>query len=190
MMPKTSKTIRGAKHIRSLRSLYTRDSLGRGKWTPLRESNESTQTPQTRGNSLLGLGVNLAETGTRSNRSDRTQLGDLKRGQGAYAGNGGKPKAGHPKHMHKFDRSLIGTDPREVLVDIFDEGETLLVVAELPGVAQEEIKLELNGGVLAFSTIGSRKYAKEVLVPAAAHGAEMAMLYRNGVMAVRLPKAA
>jgi len=190
MMPKTSKKIRGAKHILSLRSLYTRDSLGRGNWTPLRKSQENGQTPQGRGNHLLGLVGNLTEAGNRSNRNDRTPSGDFKRVQGAYTGQGGKPKAGHPKNMGKFDNSLIGADTREVLVDIFDEGAILLVVAEMPGVVQEEIKLELNGGVLAFSTTGSRKYVKEILLPVAAHAEEMVMHYHNGVMAVRLHKTA
>ena len=81
-------------------------------------------------------------------------------------------------------------DTREPLVDVFDEGETMLVVVELPGVAKKEIKLEVNGDVLALSTTGSRKYAKEVLLPAAARDDAPEMGYHNGVLEVRLHKAA
>ena len=192
-MPKTSKVIRGAKHIRSLRTLYTRDSLGRGSWTRQRDSEQSAQMPQvppTRGNYLLNLGANLTGAPKGLSRGDQPISGSGQRTRDAYTGSAGKPKVGPPKNMRKFDHTLIGADPRELLVDIFDEGEMLLVVVELPGVAQEEIKLELTDGVLAFSTTGNRKYAKEVRLPAATHGAEMAMLYHHGVMAVRLPKAA
>ena len=65
----------------------------------------------------------------------------------------------------------------------------MLVVAELPGVAKKEIKVELNGDVLALTTTGTRKYAKEVLLPAAAKEEEMTITYNNGVLEVRLVKA-
>jgi HSP20 family protein len=83
----------------------------------------------------------------------------------------------------------VVADTREPIVDVFDEGDKLLVVAELPGVAKKEIKVELNGDVLALSTTGSRKYAKEVLLPASAKEEAMAVTYNNGVLEVRLHKA-
>lgn len=54
---------------------------------------------------------------------------------------------------------------------------------------RKEIKLELNGDVLALSTTGARKYAKEVLLPAAATEDEMSFTYNNGVLEVHLRKA-
>jgi HSP20 family molecular chaperone IbpA len=43
--------------------------------------------------------------------------------------------------------------------------------------------------VLALTTTGARKYAKEVLLPAAAKEEEMTITYNNGVLEVSLVKA-
>ena len=143
---------------------------------------------------LLDLVGNLAEAGEGINRSGEIKFGDNEKMQGVYGfsirtGVGGMPKVESFGNIRESDDGPIVADTREPMVDVFDEGETLLVVAELPGVAKKEIKLELNGDVLALSTTGSRKYAKEVLLPAAVQDEEMAMTYHNGVMEVRLRKA-
>jgi len=144
---------------------------------------------------LLDLVGNLAEAGEGINRTGEIKFGDSEKMQGVYGfsirtGVGGMPKVESFGNIRESDDGPIVADTREPMVDVFDEGETLLVVAELPGVAKKEIKLELNGDVLALSTTGSRKYAKEVLLPAAAKDEELAMTYHNGVMEVRLHKAA
>ena len=144
---------------------------------------------------LLDLVGNMAEAGEGLNRSGEVKFGDNEKMQGVYGfsirtGIGGMPKVESFGNIRESDEGPVVADTREPMVDVFDEGETMLVVAELPGVAKKEIKVELNGDVLAVSTSGSRKYAKEVLLPAAAKDEEMVMTYHNGVMEVRLHKAA
>ena len=78
---------------------------------------------------------------------------------------------------------------REPLVDVFDEDETILVVAELPGVAEEEIRIEVEGDILSLETAGERKYAKEVLLPAAVEAGPFHKAYKNGILELRLKKA-
>lgn len=144
---------------------------------------------------LLDLVSNLAETGEGMNRTGEVKFGDGEKMQGVYGfsirtGIGGMPKVESFGNIRESEEGPVVADTREPLVDIFDEGETMLVVVELPGVAKKEIKLEVNGDVLALSTTGNRKYAKEVLLPAAAGAEEPEMSYHNGVMEVRLHKAA
>lgn len=143
---------------------------------------------------LLDLVGNLAEAGETMNRSGELKFGDSEKMQGVYGfsirtGLGGLPKVESFGNIRESEAGPVVADTREPIVDVFDEGEKMLVVAELPGVARKEIKVEVNGDVLALSTTGTRKYAKEVLLPAAAKDEEPALTCNNGVLEVRLEKA-
>jgi len=82
----------------------------------------------------------------------------------------------------------VVAEEREPLVDVFDEGDVILVVAELPGVDQDDIHVEVNGDVLSLSTEGDTKYAKEILLPSVAEATPTQTTYRNGVLEIRLAK--
>ena len=143
---------------------------------------------------LLDLVGNLTEAGEELNRSGEVKFGDSEKMQGVYGfsirtGLGGMPKVESFGNIRESEAGPVVADTREPIVDVFDEGDALLVVAELPGVAKKEIKVELNGDVLALSTTGSRKYAKEVLLPHPATEEEMTVTVHNGVLEVRLRKA-
>jgi len=144
---------------------------------------------------LLDLVGNLAEAGENMNRSPEFKVGDNEKMQGVYGfsirtGLGGMPKVESFGNIRESDAGPVVADTREPIVDVFDEGDKMLVVAELPGVAKKEIKVEVNGDVVALTTTGARKYAKEVLLPAAAkEDEEMSVTYNNGVLEVRLTKA-
>ena len=144
---------------------------------------------------LLDLVGNLAEAGENMNRSGEFKVGDNEKMQGVYGfsirtGLGGMPKVESFGNIRESDAGPVVADTREPIVDVFDEGDKMLVVAELPGVAKKEIKVEVNGDVVALTTTGARKYAKEVLLPAAAkEDEEMSVTYNNGVLEVRLTKA-
>jgi HSP20 family protein len=74
----------------------------------------------------------------------------------------------------------------EPLVDVFEEPDHVLVVAELPGVGLDDIKIELHEDLLTISgESGPKKYRKEVLLPAAFPADSMSSTCRNGVLEVR-----
>ncbi len=75
---------------------------------------------------------------------------------------------------------------REPLVDVFDEGEQIVVVAELPGVQMADIRIQINTDVLALETTGERRYEKEILLPAAVDPTTIQQTYRNGILELRL----
>jgi HSP20 family protein len=78
---------------------------------------------------------------------------------------------------------------REPLVDVFEEEGQVLVVAELPGVAEEDLRLELRDDILAIAAEkGEKKYRKEVLLPATFDPDKMSHSCRNGVLEVRLKR--
>jgi HSP20 family protein len=90
----------------------------------------------------------------------------------------------------KEGRGPVVEETREPMVDVFDEGDYLQVIAELPGVEAKDIQFEVEGDLLNLSaTAGERKYHKEVLLPAPIAAAGVSSSYRNGVLELKLQKA-
>ncbi len=146
---------------------------------------------------FLDLLSNLAERGEGEfNRSG--EIGDEKKGVKAVygfsvrVGVGGKPKIekfGNIKDQGDGQGPVV-EEAREPMVDVFDEDDHLLVVAELPGVGANDIQFEVKEDVLSLSaTRGDRKYRKEVLLSAPVDAPAATSSYRNGVFEIHLPKA-
>ena len=56
---------------------------------------------------------------------------------------------------------------REPVVDVFEEDDHVLVVAEMPGIGKEDVHIAVEDDLLTFSAErGDKKYRKEVLLPA------------------------
>ncbi len=77
----------------------------------------------------------------------------------------------------------------EPMVDVFEESGYVLVVAEMPGVGEEDVHLELREDILTITAgKGNKKYRKEVLLPGTFSTKEMSHTCRNGVLEVKLGK--
>jgi len=144
---------------------------------------------------LVDLISELSEAGEDiASRSGEIKFGEGSELRGVYGftvrtGIGGIPRVESFGNIRETEAGPVVTEGREPLVDIFDEGESILVVVELPGVTEDEISLTVQGDVLALTTSGKHKYAREVLLPAPVIGEEMSTTYNNGVLEIRLRKA-
>jgi len=79
--------------------------------------------------------------------------------------------------------------PKEPLVDVFDEGDHLRIIAELPGVEEKDIKVSLTSDKLTISAdTPNRKYHQAVTLPCAPKG-KLKKAYRKGVLEIRIQKA-
>lgn len=120
-------------------------------------------------------------------------LGD--KAQGVYGfsirtGPGGTPARVQPfGNIRKTEEGPVVADVREPLVDVFDEGEEFLVVAELPGVNDAQIAVSIEGDILTVETTGERRYAKELLLAAPVEAGSLRRSYTNGILELRLKKA-
>jgi HSP20 family protein len=74
-------------------------------------------------------------------------------------------------------------------VDVFDEAGHVLVVVEMPGIGEEDIRLELLDDILTIAAErGPKKYRKEVLLPGSFELSAMSHSCRNGVLEIKLSR--
>ena len=77
---------------------------------------------------------------------------------------------------------------KDVTVDVFDEGDCIKIIAELPGVAKEDIRTELKNSLLIISgTSAFAKFHKEITLPCPVKG-KLTSSYRNGVLELKAEK--
>ncbi|MCH9730888.1 MAG: Hsp20/alpha crystallin family protein [Actinomycetia bacterium] len=89
------------------------------------------------------------------------------------------------------DEGAVVSDKREPLVDVFDEGDEIVLVAELPGVNDVDIELVVRGDVVELSAKGPvQKYWCETLLPAEVDATPVARECENGYLQLRLAKLA
>ena len=110
----------------------------------------------------------------------------------------GKPKIrefGNVKPSRKpeafgFTRPSVDIkEEREPLVDVISTDGEIKIVAELPGIEKEDIKLHGTEDILTISVDTlKRKYFKEVEMPAKIDPRKAKTVYKNGVLEVTIPK--
>jgi len=80
-------------------------------------------------------------------------------------------------------------DEREPLVDILSDNGAIRVIAELPGVEKNEIRLQCSEDTLTISVdTPQRKYFKEIELPSSVEPKSSKANYRNGVLEITLNK--
>lgn len=89
--------------------------------------------------------------------------------------------------VRETEKGPIVEEGREPFVDIFEEGDNIEVIAELPGVEEKDISCEIKDNVLIINACGDgRKYSKKVLLPCKA--ARLKTVYKNGIFKLTLKK--
>lgn len=144
---------------------------------------------------LVDLAAKLKESGGEINKEGEIDLSNLKEGMKGVFGFsvktavGGKPIVESFGNVKKTPAGPKVEEEREPITDIFDEDEEIRVYAEMPGVNQEDIKLDLKEDILDISAqTGDRKYHKEILLPAKGRADTMASSYTNGILEVKVKK--
>lgn len=77
----------------------------------------------------------------------------------------------------------------ETHVDVFDEGDTLRLVADLPGVTKEDVSLQCDGEVLTIEAVSDhREYQERVTLPTRVDEHSASASFNNGVLEVTFEK--
>jgi HSP20 family protein len=101
----------------------------------------------------------------------------------------GKPVVESFGNIRETAAGPVVEEVREPIVDVFDEQDHILVIAELPGVSEDKIKIEVAGDILDITASDrDRKYAKEILLPSKVKKEGMKSSYKNGILEVTLLK--
>lgn len=142
---------------------------------------------------LVDLAADLKEAGGEIKKEGEIDLSHLKKGMKGVFGFsvktavGGKPVVEPFGNIKKSPKGLTVEEEREPITDVFDEKEEVRVYAEMPGVSEEDIKLDLKGDILDISAqSGERKYHKEVLLPAKVKSETLISSYKNGILEIKI----
>jgi len=146
---------------------------------------------------LVDLAESLKEGGGEIKKEGEIDLSHLKEGMKGVFGFsvktalGGKPVSVEP-FGHKIKKTPQGPkveEEREPITDVFDEKEDVRVYAEMPGVNEKDIKVDLKGDILDISAkSGERKYHKEILLPAKVKADTLRSKYKNGMLEIKVMK--
>lgn len=143
---------------------------------------------------LMDLVAEMSKEGTTEIHREG-EIKDLGKARGVYGfsvkmGLGGTPTVEQFGNVRRTAEGPVVEDVREPLVDVFDEADRVLVVAELPGVQESAIAIQVEGDVLSLTAEGKdRKYAKEVLLPHAVEPTPLKQSFQNGVLETEWKKA-
>ena len=80
---------------------------------------------------------------------------------------------------------------REPLVEVNEDPDQIILIAEMPGVNKEDIQLNATNRSITISTekiVSGRSYFKEIDLPAAINKDYAKARYTNGILEVRLKK--
>lgn len=140
----------------------------------------------------------LAEKSEELSKSGRFQPGGKRKDlKGVYGfsvkvGLGGqRPRIepfGNIRRDRETGRSVV-QEMREPIIDVFEEEDYILVLAEMPGVEADDVKVDLKEDILTFAAErGDRKYRKELLLPGECTRGKIKVGCKNGIVEIKCMK--
>ena len=148
------------------------------------------------GGLFKGLGnlIDLADKLKEEGIEKRGEIKGLPRGAKGVYGLSIRTLAGKPViesfgNIRETAKGPVVEEVREPIVDVFDEEDHILVIAELPGVSEDKIKIEVAGDILNLTASDTdKKYAKEILLPSKVKPPSLKATYKNGILEIKLDK--
>jgi HSP20 family protein len=145
------------------------------------------------------------ETSSGWKKEGEIDLSHLKEGMKGVFGFSVKAMAGREPvvepfgNIKKTPKGPVVEEEREPIIDIFDEKDEVKIYAEMPGVREEDIKLDFppEAGspvakkvdiIIISAKTEDRKYHKEILLPAKVRPETLTSVYKNGILEVKISK--
>ena len=144
---------------------------------------------------LVDLAAEVKEAGGEIRKEGEIDLSHLKKGAKGVFGfsvktmAGGKPIVEPFGNIKKTPEGPKVEEEREPMTDMFDEKDEIVIIAEMPGIEENDLKIDLKGDILDISAErNTRKYHKELLLPAKVKKEKMKVKYNNGILEIRIKK--
>lgn len=117
------------------------------------------------------------------------EMGPIVYGYSVKIGPDGKPeirKFGNIDAMpHLLGGGLSVREEREPLVDVMKTSDEVRIVAEVPGVNKEDLKVSANEDMVTIESLtGSPRYQKKVNLPDAVDPKTARSTYKNGILEI------
>lgn len=78
---------------------------------------------------------------------------------------------------------------KQPLIDVFEEEDYLVVLAELPGVDEQDVTLKVDESAITITAENAtKKYLEVIKLPKCVKRDTMKFTYRNNILQVRLKK--
>jgi HSP20 family protein len=143
---------------------------------------------------LVELAGKLEEKGGMSKEGE-INFDHIKKGmKGVYGftintAGGGSPKVETFGNIKKTPEGPRVDEEREPITDVFNEKDEVIVIAEMPGIDENEIEIGLKDDILEISAAGkNRTYRKEILLPVSVLKKNLRHKFTNGILEIRIKK--
>lgn len=143
---------------------------------------------------LVDLAGKLEEKGGISKEGE-INFDHIKKGmKGVYGftintAGGGTPKVETFGNIKKTPEGPKVDEEREPITDIFDEENEVVVIAEMPGIEENDLVIDLKEDILEISAVSkSRTYRKELLLPVKMTMSNLSHKFTNGILEIRIKK--
>ena len=143
---------------------------------------------------LVDLAGKLEEKGG-INKEGEINLDHIKKGMKGVFGftintaGGGSPKVETFGNIRKTPEGPKVNEEREPITDIFNEEREMVIIAEMPGIEENEITIDLKEDILEISATGkNRTYRKEMLLPIKTTEKNLKHKFTNGILEIRITK--
>lgn len=143
---------------------------------------------------LIDMAAKVAEKGEAIKREGAIK-GLGKEVKGVYGFSirtlGGVPIVAPFGNIKEGPSGPVVEEVREPMVDIFDEKDHILIIAEMPGVERDDIHIDVKDEVISLkASKGERKYKKDVMLPSPVNAATLTSSYKNGIFEIKMEKRA
>jgi HSP20 family protein len=102
---------------------------------------------------------------------------------------GGTPRVETFGNIKKTPEGPKVDEEREPITDLFDEKTELVIIAEMPGIEENDIIIELKEDILEFSAKNkNRTYRKELLLPVKVVRQNLRHKFTNGILEIKIKK--
>jgi len=142
---------------------------------------------------LVDLAGKLEEKGGISKEGE-INLDHIKKGmKGVYGFTvntaGGSPIVETFGNIKKTPEGPKVDEEREPITDVFNEDTEIVVIAEMPGIEKDAIKIEVKEDMLEITATGkNRTYRKELLLPVKVLKKNMYFKFTNGILEIKIKK--
>lgn len=143
---------------------------------------------------LVDLAGKLEEKGGISKEGE-INFDHLKKGMKGVYGftintlGGGRPKVETFGNIKKTPEGPKVDEEREPITDIFDEKNEIVIIAEMPGIEEDDIQIDLKEDILELSAVSkSRTYRKELLLPVKVLEQNLSHKFTNGILEIKIKK--